>query len=248
MALEDLFEVLTGLPEAEFDQLSAWLRLDPDRFSGQPSQRAVQMLAALEKLGESEEALSDRLREVAPRMGQQGPMPLSYEDGMRVGLPFSLGRAFVGRDDELNDLHDRMETGRDLALVAWEGVGRTRLAIEYAWRFGAFYTGGVFWVDGHNVGFRESQLHRILRQIDRQAPPLDVIMRQRMNLYQMVRDALVEVAERGPILWIIDNVSPDAPDGVAMEDWCPAPEATSVLATSALRLGDAPLERVPIGL
>ncbi|HWE37418.1 MAG TPA: tetratricopeptide repeat protein [Isosphaeraceae bacterium] len=86
---------------------------------------------------------------------------LALRDGFRVRDPAhkpihlpdrSIGTLFKGRDDFLADLRRRLcePNGRAAAIVAPRvvhglgGVGKTRAAIEYAWRFAADYTALLF--------------------------------------------------------------------------------------------------------
>ncbi len=86
---------------------------------------------------------------------------LALRDGFRVRDPdrrpnnlpdATLGTLFKGRDAFLDDLRHRLGAvkGRATAIVARQavhglgGVGKTRAAIEYAWRFGDDYTALLF--------------------------------------------------------------------------------------------------------
>ena len=65
-------------------------------------------------------------------------------------LPFvSLGPLFVGRDKVLDDLRAALVASQGVAVAArvlhgLGGVGKTRLAIEYAWRYEADYSALLF--------------------------------------------------------------------------------------------------------
>ncbi|MFF2651137.1 TIR domain-containing protein [Streptomyces sp. NPDC058045] len=103
--------------------------------------------------GRAEELASDvieYLRQVP------GPMPLEAEPPRVHGvLPVAVGE-FTGRLPELWWLHSALHaqeaplvTGRTVArpvqLRGMPGIGKTRLAREYAVRFGAAFPGGVYW-------------------------------------------------------------------------------------------------------
>ncbi len=69
-------------------------------------------------------------------------------------MPFrSLGDNFIGRTADLWAIHDALHKGgtaivQGVSVVAGTGgLGKTQAAIEYAYRFGANYPGGVYWVD-----------------------------------------------------------------------------------------------------
>ncbi len=62
-------------------------------------------------------------------------------------LPFaSLGALFAGRDEDLADLHTALlgAKGAPVALCGLGGIGKTRLAIEYAWSREADYSALLF--------------------------------------------------------------------------------------------------------
>ena len=62
-----------------------------------------------------------------------------------VNLPYnSLGPLFKGRDAALADLRRRLRSGPCQAIHGLGGVGKTRLAIEYAWRHASNYTALLF--------------------------------------------------------------------------------------------------------
>ena len=76
-----------------------------------------------------------------------GLMPKLYRMDYRP-----LGDRFVGRGDDFWRLHDALY-GHGTAVISAEaviagtgGLGKTQLAVEYAWRFAPAYPGGVFWV------------------------------------------------------------------------------------------------------
>src|SRR5271166_6522251 len=56
----------------------------------------------------------------------------------------SLGPLFKGRDAALADLRQRLRSGPCQAIHGLGGVGKTRLAIEYAWRHAGNYTALLF--------------------------------------------------------------------------------------------------------
>jgi tetratricopeptide (TPR) repeat protein len=67
--------------------------------------------------------------------------------------PFHRNRLFVGREAEFRKLARALRdggaaaVGQSPALSGWGGVGKTQLASEFAWRYGQYFQGGVFWLN-----------------------------------------------------------------------------------------------------
>ncbi len=67
-------------------------------------------------------------------------------------VPFLSNPSFVGRDDDLAAVYELLrERGtvgvRPAALTGMGGIGKTQLAVEYAYRYAAKHPGGVYWVN-----------------------------------------------------------------------------------------------------
>jgi tetratricopeptide (TPR) repeat protein len=99
------------------------------------------------------EELRSRIRELRfPARSAEAPRRVS-------NLPYnSLGPLFKGRDSELEELRQRLMTGggRAVGLTARQaihglgGVGKTRLAIEYAWRQASDYENALLFVSARS--------------------------------------------------------------------------------------------------
>ena len=107
-----------------------------------------------------EEALFQGRMAVAG-MGADWGVPLLYQAGPSASplfapaqaplpptnVPFRTSEAFVGRDGMMGALQRVLQRdGHSAALIGMSGVGKTRLAAEYAHAQRADYPGGVFWV------------------------------------------------------------------------------------------------------
>ena len=82
-----------------------------------------------------------------------------------LSIPHLRLKTFVGREELLSQIEDRMAWDDDkyqarVALCGQAGVGKTQLAVEYAYRTPEKHTlSGIYWVSGASSGkFRESYL------------------------------------------------------------------------------------------
>jgi len=66
-------------------------------------------------------------------------------------VPMRGATKFVGRETELATIHREMQTSDRViisAIAGMGGVGKTELAIQYAVRNAAAYSGGICWLNG----------------------------------------------------------------------------------------------------
>ncbi|MBD2608777.1 tetratricopeptide repeat protein [Scytonema hofmannii FACHB-248] len=81
-------------------------------------------------------------------------------------MPWSGATKFVGRENELELLHQFLQGNHQVAIAAiagMGGVGKTELALQYALKQRQFYSGGICWcgVKIGNVGLQVVQFARI---------------------------------------------------------------------------------------
>lgn len=77
----------------------------------------------------------------------------TYEN-ISHAVPFEK---FVGREAELEKLHQQLQTSRQVAIVAvagMGGVGKTELATQYAKQHLQNYQGGVCWLSAQGIDVR----------------------------------------------------------------------------------------------
>jgi WD40 repeat protein len=117
-------------------------------------------------------------------------------------VPFPRNPDFVGRDGDLINLHQSLADAgtlgiRPAGLTGMGGIGKTQLAIEYAYRYRDGYPGGVFWINAAEPlveGF--AALGRRLRPA--------VVDRPRDDQIQAAFEALVGRADS---LLVLDNLA-----------------------------------------
>jgi tetratricopeptide (TPR) repeat protein len=96
-------------------------------------------------------------------------------------VPFLRNPGFVGREEDLAEVHGLLQKReavgvRPVAASGMGGIGKTQLAVEYAYRYAGEYPGGVYWVNAANdwqaelaalaerVGLREDDAEGTERQ------------------------------------------------------------------------------------
>jgi tetratricopeptide (TPR) repeat protein len=117
-------------------------------------------------------------------------------------LPWSGATEFVGREKELEHLHQLLQSSDRVAIAAiagMGGVGKTELALQYAMRHREFYSGGVCWcgVTTGDVGLQVVQFARIHLEL-KPLTDLDLVT-QVKYCWQRWRE--------GEVLLVLDDVT-----------------------------------------
>jgi Tetratricopeptide repeat/TIR domain len=165
-------------------------------------------------------------------------------------LPPSLRDAFVGRSEMLWRIDYLLrtrfgtpETTRPtVAIEGGGGTGKTRLALEYVYRYGHYYPGGLFWVDADTTPEQhEEQLHGILRALRPATPEIVELRKNQVDVAARLAEALSDIPIDTPALYVVDNL-PEPGPGTQPEpltQWCPAPGHVALLLASRLRVSIA---------
>ena len=239
----------------------------PEHVAGTnwPQAAETEDLAALvrKRLGTNLNPLSSRIppqeaRVVASLFLEEAsiPEPRSLQ-GILVSFPpglgaQSIGRRFVGRATELRHLHNTLAEGSGNAarltsrIAAGAGFGKTRLAIEYLYRYGPrYYPGGIFWINA-DTSVLDEEFWRILRAIDRDTPEITALRGKTPSIRERLEAALRSIQK--PVLYIADNVPEAAPGEypLPLENFCPALGAVTVLATSRQETRESGVESIEV--
>ena len=144
-----------------------------------------------------------------------------------AGLPFR-NRLFVGREARFKALAHALKHGGTAAIgqtpviSGWGGVGKSQLAVEFAWRYGRFFQGGVFWLNFAEAATVPTEIAACVAGL---GLPRDAVGERLDDRVAMVgahwRDGL-------PRLLIFDNCE----DEDLFRDWCPRTGQCRVLLTT----------------
>jgi tetratricopeptide (TPR) repeat protein len=161
----------------------------------------------------------------------------------QVGLAPTIGDAFVGRADDLWRIHDLLWTergdpataaGLTGSIEAIGGFGKTRLALEYLYRFGPrHFKGGLFWINAESDP--ELQLYDVLQSLNPSAPAIEHVRQGSGGVPGSVARAIRSRPDDAPTpLFIIDNVPEPQPaqPPKPLDTWCPVLGEVPVLTTS----------------
>ena len=192
------------------------------------------------------QALAEQLKQLEwPNPGQlamPGALP------QRSFLPYHRNTTFVGRTDDLQQLathlmpkqgiHDGLT--KAAVITGMGGLGKTQLAVEYAYRYGRYYAGGVYWISLADAGNVEEEVAKIGGERGMK------LYRTNHSLSLADQVSRVQSAWQEPIprLLIFDNCE----DENLAADWLPVSGGCSVLVTS--RRGqwqpELPLTELPL--
>lgn len=163
---------------------------------------------------------SDFIRERKTNYLDSGDLARLRRDLSRV-IPFAFDRTptahFVGRDMELEKLHNLLSDEKIPVVTGPGGTGKSELVLQYAVRHKDDYPGGLFQINMETakdwdvafqklLGITSEDMHRLLGFSDnndkkKQEEPL-----KRLSAKE-IAGALARRAEReGPILLVLDNV------------------------------------------
>jgi WD40 repeat protein len=161
-------------------------------------------------------------------------------------VPFFQNPGFVGRAEDLAALHALLQEEkaagvRPAALTGMGGIGKTQLAVEYAYRHRDDYPGGVYWVNAaQDVQAEMAELAKVVGLFEDGAPDAE---RQQRRLLAFVRF----LDERPEALVILDNVEDPRSLRTKAFGFVPAQLRCRLLFTTRRRDGSGAFATVPVG-
>ncbi len=172
----------------------------------------------------------------------------SSETGVRTKLksPHKLpvqNPNFVGRRTDLTKLHDRLQETKRLAITAVSGmggIGKTALALQYAYEQADFYAEGRLWLTV-GAGFAEEI-------VSFGRSPLQLGIDEGLAIAEKVRAVWQRWPGESPVLIVIDNVNKEQ-DYSDIKLFLPTDSRFKVLMTSRIKfagVSDLPLDVLPL--
>ena len=159
------------------------------------------------------------------QLAEPGPLPTN------AYLAYRRNDDFTGRKDTLLQLAELMlpqpdgeQQPRTVAITGMGGMGKTQLAVEFAYRYGRFFPGGVYWLsfaDASNVAGEVAAIGAVQGM---------ALYREAEQLTLAEQVGWVQRAWREPIprLLIFDNCEEEA----LLANWRPVTGGCRVLLTS----------------
>lgn len=165
---------------------------------------ALQDTAARTELARLTDHVAQRLRLLALDRGQRG----------NLGWPQDR---FVGREPELRQLRERLldaAPSAPVALIGIGGIGKTALALTFAFREADAFPGGRWLLRCEGHARLDSAVRPLVQDLG-----LELAEREKLDDTLAARRVLDTLRPRGPALFLLDNVDTPAllaPDSLAL--------------------------------
>lgn len=114
-------------------------------------------------------------------------------------VPYKKNSFFTGRETELLKIHNLLSSeenkGIPVVISGIDGLGKTQLCVEYAYKFRSHYPNGVYWINAsENLIFQFAKIAEGLElRVDDNLPgnPEDILARRFLKMISGTPDALL---------------------------------------------------------
>ena len=164
------------------------------------------------------------------------PRPIDPGKVRTWSLPIPTGY-FVGRDQFLEDLHEKLQTKRKVLIHASGGFGKTQAALAYVLRFGGYYD-DVVWV-------RAADAQSLFESYRAIAAGLGLPPQKEPTEAEVQRAVKIWLAGQPGVLVVFDNLD----DPSLAKDYWPVGDPKPFLLATSQKRDVSELERMePLGL
>jgi tetratricopeptide (TPR) repeat protein len=150
-------------------------------------------------------------REIYPVLGilflhKFFPLPRPRPIGIPQNILSQGTRHFVGRTEQLDAIHQELQRTEQVTMVTGvKGVGKTELAVQYAWQYLQEYSGGVCWIQAQ-VGDLAAQIVKYVQlHLGLEVPR--VIDERPLTLPERITWCWNHWEPSGRVLIVLDNVT-----------------------------------------
>ncbi|MBP5976395.1 tetratricopeptide repeat protein, partial [Brasilonema sp. CT11] len=157
-------------------------------------------------------------------------------------IPYRGVANFVGRQQELAALHEKLQKPGTVAISAiagMGGVGKTELATQYAYQHEAHYSGGICWLNAKEANLAAEIVQFVQFYMNREVPQQLTLPKQVEWCWQNWQPA------EGLVLVILDDIT-DLKDWKNSQQLLPTDNRFRVLLTTRLRNLDGDIQELPL--
>jgi DNA-binding SARP family transcriptional activator len=220
-------QIEVALRQYEISQQHLWAALEVE-----PNAKTIQLVQRLQQLRQKHGGGLSWAAIVGAQMERPSPHQLAEPGNLPANaiIPYQRNHDFTGRRESLlhlaNLLLPQAEAPeyRTVAVTGMAGLGKTQVAVEFCYRYGRYFAGGIYWLnfaDSQNVAAEVSEIGSergmgLYREAD--------------NLRQADKVGRVMKAWQEPIprLLIFDNCEDEA----LLTKWLPVTGGCAILLTS----------------
>lgn len=147
----------------------------------------------------------------------------------------SFSSSILGRESKLKEIENEINVNghNKINLQGIGGIGKTRVALEFAENYEHQFPGGIFWLSAEKDEQRLEQFYNILNHVEKQKLSLDELLKAKEKVPELLAQAIRKNIPSQKNLWILDNF-PESPDPLIKDlvnHWHPVAQNAVLLMT-----------------